>query len=152
MLPLPVQRISHGGLESTDLPRTRRFYEEFLGLRCVYHLPRAMMVQSEGRWSIFVVWVAKRIESLPLLNHFGLDVPSVDAVDRARELALSCQQAYGIRKVTPCKRQHGSYSFYLEDVDGNWWEIQHDEAKFCDVALAHGDVTSDASLRPPPGS
>ena len=28
-----------------------------------------------------------------------------------------------IRQIHPVRRQHGTYSFYLLDLDGNWWEI-----------------------------
>ena len=30
-----------------------------------------------------------------------------------------------IRQVLPVVMQHGVYSFYMEDLDHNWWEIQH---------------------------
>jgi hypothetical protein len=32
---------------------------------------------------------------------------------------------YKIRQVLPVVDQHGVYSFYMEDLDHNWWEIQY---------------------------
>ena len=46
-----------------------------------------------------------------------------DDVDAAYRTACAEKDAYGIRKITRPVEQHGTYSFYVIDADGNWWEI-----------------------------
>jgi hypothetical protein len=60
-----------------------------------------------------------------VLNHWGVDVGSKEEVDKAHENALKHKDKYKIRQVLPVVMQHGVYSFYLEDLDHNWWEIQY---------------------------
>ena len=45
-------------------------------------------------------------------------------------LALRFKDTYGIRQVLPIQDMHGVYSFYFEDLDHNWWEIQYYENGF----------------------
>ena len=52
------------------------------------------------------------------------DVQTKEAVDQAHANALKHQEKYKIRQVLKPVSQHGVYSFYLEDLDHNWWEIQ----------------------------
>jgi hypothetical protein len=40
----------------------------------------------------------------------------------------------------PPTTQHGAYSFYLEDRDSNWWEIQYVEEGSHDKMFERGDV------------
>ena len=51
-------------------------------------------------------------------------------VDHAHALALRFKDTYGIRQVLPIQDMHGVYSFYFEDLDHNWWEIQYYENGF----------------------
>ncbi|MGE0748815.1 MAG: hypothetical protein AB7K86_26380, partial [Rhodospirillales bacterium] len=60
--------------------------------------------------------------------------------DAAREKAIELKDAYGIREVHQARDQHGVYSFYLQDLDGNWWEIQNlPEAEYYDKLFERGD-------------
>jgi len=129
---LPVRRsivepycLSHGTLECRDLKQSRRFYEEFLGLECVRHAITAMSVRLGMRFHIVCVQVGDQVHPCHVLNHWGLDVTSRAAVDDAHSKALAHQEAYGIRRVLDVHDMHGVYSFYLEDLDHNWWEVQH---------------------------
>ncbi len=123
--------LSHGTLECADLEFTRRFYEEFLGLECVQHAITAMAIRLGMRFDVVCVQVgADQIRPCNVLNHWGLDVDSRDAVDRAHAAALANQEKYGIRKILDVKDMHGVYSFYMQDVDHNWWEIEYYENGF----------------------
>jgi len=74
------------------------------------------------------------------LNHWGIDVASRELVDEARQKAIQYQEKYGIRKVNQALDQHGVYSFYLQDLDGNWWEIQSlPEPDMYDRVFERGD-------------
>jgi SUF system NifU family Fe-S assembly protein len=45
--------------------------------------------------------------------------------DEAHAKALAHKDKFKIRQVLPVQEMHGVYSFYLEDLDHNWWEVQH---------------------------
>ncbi len=122
--------LGHGTLECRDLAVSRRFYEEFLGLECVRHALPAMVVRLGMRFHIVCVEVGEQIHPAHLLNHWGLDVETKEAVDKAHADALRLKEEYGIRNVMPVQDMHGVYSFYLEDADQNWWEIQYYENGF----------------------
>jgi hypothetical protein len=51
-------------------------------------------------------------------------VESIEEVDRIRAIATSEAETYGIKKVHPITKMHGSYQFYFIDGDDNWWEIE----------------------------
>jgi len=117
--------MSHGTLECHSLKESRKFYEEFLGLECVRHAKPAMAVRCGLKWHIVCVEVGDNVHPCNVLNHWGVDVRSKEEVDAAYEAALSHKDKYKIRQVLKPVSQHGVYSFYLEDLDHNWWEIQH---------------------------
>ena len=133
---------SHGTMEVHDLARSRRFYEEFLGLEVVQHHPFALMVRKNQYFSVVAVQMGDKVHPLHVLNHWGVDVPSRADVDRAHTLAQEHKDLYGIKKVMPVTDQHGAYSFYLEDGDSNWWEVQHVPDGFHDIKFGEGDISS----------
>jgi len=116
--------MSHGTLECYNLKQTRRFYEEFLGLECVRHAKPAMAVRCGLKFHVVCVEVGKALHPVNELNHWGLDVGSRGEVDRVHRAAKEMKDTYGIRQVLDVVEQHGVYSFYFEDLDHNWWEIQ----------------------------
>src|SRR5919197_1537078 len=117
--------LSHGTLECYDLRATRRFYEEFLGLECVRHAKPAMAVRCGLKFHVVCVEVGQALHPVNVLNHWGMDVGSKEEVDKAPENARKYKEKYKIRQVLPGVTQHGVYSFYMEDLDHNWWEIQY---------------------------
>lgn len=117
--------LSHGTLECYSLKDTRKFYEEFLGLECVRHAKPAMAVRCGLKFHVVCVEVGSAVHPCNVLNHWGVDVQSKEAVDEAHQNAIKFKEKYQIRQVLPPVSQHGVYSFYLEDLDHNWWEIQH---------------------------
>ena len=117
--------MSHGTMECYSLKASRRFYEEFLGLECVRHAKPAIVVRCGLKFHIVAVEVGDAVKPVNLLNHWGLDVASKEDVDAAYANALKHQETYKIRQVLKPVMQHGVYSFYLEDLDHNWWEIQY---------------------------
>jgi catechol 2,3-dioxygenase-like lactoylglutathione lyase family enzyme len=117
--------MSHGTMEVYSLKESRRFYEEFLGLECVRHAKPAIVVRCGLKFHIVAVEVGQNVHPVNVLNHWGIDVASKEEVDKAHEAALKYQDKYHIRQVLPVVMQHGVYSFYLEDLDHNWWEIQY---------------------------
>ena len=117
--------MSHGTMECFSLRESRRFYEEFLGLECARHAKPAMVVRCGLKFHVVCVEVGSAVHPCNVLNHWGIDVQSKEAVDEAHGNALKYKEKYKIRQVLPVVAQHGVYSFYLEDLDHNWWEIQY---------------------------
>jgi catechol 2,3-dioxygenase-like lactoylglutathione lyase family enzyme len=117
--------MSHGTLECRSLKKSRRFYEEFLGLECVRHAVPAMVIRCGLKFHVVCVEVGDNVHPLNVLNHWGIDVESQEKVDEAYQNALKYKDEYEIRQVLKPVSQHGVYSFYLEDLDHNWWEVQH---------------------------
>ena len=131
--------LGHGTVECRDLKASRRFYEEFLGLECVRHALPAMAVRCGMKFHVFAVEVGEDLHTTNLLNHWGIDVESKEAVDAAHEAALENKEKYAIRQVMDVVNQHGVYSFYIEDLDHNWWEIQHYDGFQHDDIFEFGD-------------
>jgi len=119
------RRLSHGTLICADLKKTRRFYEEFLGLEVVQHLRSAMMFRLNTGMHVFCIECGpNKLGNMHVLTHWGIDVGTREEVDEAHENALKYKDEYGIQKITKPVPQHGAYSFYFQDLDNNWWEIQ----------------------------
>jgi predicted lactoylglutathione lyase len=117
--------LSHGTLEVFSLKKSRQFYEEFLGLEVVRHGKPAMVIRLGMRFHVVCVEVGDQIHPVSLLNHWGVDVATRAEVDDAHQKAIENKEKYNIRQVLNPQEMHGVYSFYLEDLDHNWWEIQH---------------------------
>jgi predicted lactoylglutathione lyase len=120
---LNTRFLSHGTLEIHDIAASRRFYEEVLGLEVVQQSTTALFVRLGGSHVYTCVETKTNRSEMPMLNHNGLDLGSREEVDEAHQKILEVQEEYGIRRVTTPSAQHGGYSFYLQDLDGNWWEI-----------------------------
>lgn len=118
-------RIGHGTLECADIRKTRRFYEEVLGLECLQTSLRGMMIRLGTDQVYAVVETGRADAEMNRLNHNGLDVGSPEEVDEAYEALLKVQDEYGIKKILRPASIHGDHCFYFCDLDGNWWEIVH---------------------------
>jgi catechol-2,3-dioxygenase len=117
--------LSHGTLKITDVTATRRFYEEVLGLDVVQPMTAALYIRLGGEHTYVCVESRPDRPDMPLLYHNGLDVGSDAEVDEAYRRVVEMSEEYGVKEVNKPVRQHGVYSFYLKDLDGNWWEIGH---------------------------
>jgi catechol 2,3-dioxygenase-like lactoylglutathione lyase family enzyme len=132
--------LSHGTLECYDLNETRRFYEEFLGLESVRHAPIGMAVRLGLKFHVICLQVGGSLNPVGVGNHWGIDVESREKVDEAYRDALRLKDKYGIREIGQPTDQHGAYSFYMKDLDHNWWEIQYIPNFLHDDLFEFGDV------------
>jgi catechol 2,3-dioxygenase-like lactoylglutathione lyase family enzyme len=117
--------LSHGTLKITDVAASRRFYEEVLGLEVVQPMKAALYIRLGGDHTYVCVESKPDRPDMPLLYHNGLDVGSDEEVDEAYRAISEVADEYGVKELNKPVRQHGVYSFYLKDLDGNWWEIGH---------------------------
>ena len=141
-----ARMLSHGTMEVKDMAAARRFYTEFLGLDCFRHNKPAMMVSKGGDWVIVCVQVGAAAHPLNVLNHWGIDVDTREEVDAAHRAATEMKDTYGMKKITTPGDQHGTYSFYIEDLDHNWWEIQFFDGIQHEDMFDFGDRFTDADL------
>lgn len=117
---------THGTMECRSFEKSRPFYEEFLGLEVVRHAQRAMMLRKGQYFGVVVLETGDLFKSVvSIANHWGIDVASKEDVDRAHKLAHEHKARFGIRKIGTVQDNHGTYGFYLQDLDTNWWEIQY---------------------------
>jgi catechol 2,3-dioxygenase-like lactoylglutathione lyase family enzyme len=119
---LKLKFLSHGTLESSDIEKSKRFYQEFLGLEVVQTSKISLMIRLGNTNTIAVVY-SPRHKAMTMLNHNGLDVATREEVDQAYEIVMAEKDKWGITKVTKPVDQHGTRSFYLVDQDENWWDI-----------------------------
>lgn len=119
---LKTKFLSHGTVECRDLAAARRFYTEVLGMEAVQTSAISLMLRLNSTTTIACVQT-RGPNTAGLYSHFGFDVESREEVDRAYETVMAHKDEYGIRRVTRPVDQHGTYAFYMEDADGNMWEI-----------------------------
>ena len=131
--------LSHGTLMCRDLAKSRRFYEEFLGLEVVRHARPAMMLRLKTGMYVVAVCIGEKVSDQHVLTHWGVNVASRAEVDRAHAEATRLKEKYGIRKINKVLERHGAYAFYFQDLDNNWWEIQH-EPRAIDDFFDRGDI------------
>jgi catechol-2,3-dioxygenase len=145
--------LSHGTLQVRNLKESRRFYEEFLGLECVRQGPRAIFVRCGIKFHI-VAWEAgEKARGAYLHQHWGLELRTKEEIDQAHARAKELKNEYKIGQIQDPEQHHGVYSFYFEDLDGNWWEFQYYDGCQHDDAFDFGDrfgqeSTAEATAKP----
>jgi catechol 2,3-dioxygenase-like lactoylglutathione lyase family enzyme len=138
--------LTHGTMECRNLKQTRKFLEEFLGLEVIRHAPPGMMMRCGMKFHVVCVESGDAVRPNTIANHWGLDVASKEAVDLAHAKAHELKDVYGIGTILPVAEQHGVYSFYFEDLNGSWWEIEYYDGFLHDDFFDFGDQYTDTVL------
>ena len=120
---LKLKFLSHGTLEVDDVDASRKFYEEFLGFEVVRTSPISLMIRLGGTHTYAGVQRGSNKTKMGLLFHNGLDVDTDEEVDECHRLCEEQAEKWGLDNITKPIKQHGTYSFYFWDKDGNAWEI-----------------------------
>ena len=138
--------LSHGTITCRNLEASRKFYEEFLGLDCVQHTSRGLLLRKGGYCVIVCLEVGDHVKPVDRQHHWGIDLDSAEAVDKAFVLCSEQKEKYGIQWMSQMTRHHGTHSFYFKDLDANCWEFQYvgggqdtSEGRY-DKFFAEGDV------------
>lgn len=133
--------MTHGTAESYDIEKSRKFYEEFLGLSCVRIAPESVVFSLGVRFHVVVLALGEDLKPMGLANHWGLQVATKEEVDQAYRDCLAQKEKYGIGDmVEPTDQSWGAYSFFFEDLDHNWWEIEYYPGNLTDDFFAFGDL------------
>jgi catechol 2,3-dioxygenase-like lactoylglutathione lyase family enzyme len=138
--------LTHGTCECYNLKETRRFYEEVLGMECVRHAPPGMVLRCGMKFHIVCIEVGDAVRPCTISNHWGLDVRTREEVDEAHRKLTEMQEHYGIKTIMPINQQHGVYSFYFEDMNHVWWEIEYYDGFLHDDFFDFGDRYTDSVL------
>lgn len=141
--------LTHGTCECYDLAATRKFYEEFLGMECVRHAPPGMVMRCGMKFHIVCLEVGGEVRPCTIANHWGLDVRTREEVDEAHRKLTELKDHYGIKTIMDVQMQHGVYSFYFEDMNHIWWEIEYYDGFLHDDFFDFGDRYFDTVLQTP---
>jgi catechol 2,3-dioxygenase-like lactoylglutathione lyase family enzyme len=118
--------LRHVALRVTDLPRSRAFYEQVLGMKVVWEPDADNVYLSSGTDNLALHQIARgelsAYASSPaqLLDHIGVILDDSHAVDRMyRAIEATIASFGGAIAKPPKQHRDGSYSFYFSDPDGN---------------------------------
>jgi len=124
---LPLHRgLRHLALRVTDLPASRRFYEDLLGMKVVWEPDADNVYFSSGSDNLALHQIprdelgAYRPPQGQLLDHVGVILDNPQAVDRMfTDISSKITQLGGAIVKQPKQHRDGSYSFYFSDPDSN---------------------------------
>ncbi len=136
--------LTHGTCECYSLKETRKFYEEFLGMECVRHAPPGMVMRCGMKFHIVCIEVGDAVKPCTISNHWGLDVKTKEEVDEAHRKLTELKDHYRIKMIHQPNLQHGVYSFYFQDMNYTYWEIEYYDGFLHDDFFDFGDRFTDS--------
>ncbi|MEO1004097.1 MAG: VOC family protein [Cyanobacteria bacterium J06638_7] len=117
-VPLPAHRLGHVALRVEDIARAKAFYQA-LGLRLTWDAPDWAYLQWPGDAAGIALLSPGYTAAGP---HFALHFHDRAAVTQTHAELL----AAGHRCGPVHDHRDGTASFYLQDPDGNWFEMLYE--------------------------
>jgi catechol 2,3-dioxygenase-like lactoylglutathione lyase family enzyme len=128
-------RATHTTLECRNVTASLAFYRDVMGLDV--NPVGALVGHAWGtNGHYFAVLQSAEVTQQPLLNFYARPVAHARDVDAAHAKIAAVREAYGVRELTTPAREDaakfgvGTYGFYLNDLDGNWWRIEENAGPF----------------------
>ena len=125
--------LRHLALRVGDIEKSKAFYQRVFGMRPVWEPDPLNSYLSSGSDNLALHQIAEHTmtyhqPSSSSLDHFGFLMESPETVDDMFIWVKKCQA-----RITKEPKQHrdGSYSFYLEDPDGNTIQILYEPNVQC---------------------
>ena len=113
----------HVALQVQDMEKSRAFYQGILGMKVVWEPDPYNIYLSLGSDNLALHQGAEAPSGPQHLDHIGFIAASQDDVD-AMEKRI---RQFGIPIVKPVRlHRDGSYSFYIDDPDGNRVQILYE--------------------------
>jgi catechol 2,3-dioxygenase-like lactoylglutathione lyase family enzyme len=146
--PQPFGLRPHFSLPSQDIERSRRFYE------ALFNMPATKVRKGYVKFSVArpaINFSLTESSSTAASNggtrHYGIEVDSPEAVTEFRQRLSAAGVAVGAESQGVCCYSQQS-KFWVEDPDGNPWEIFHVSAD----SEAFSESKSKPGLAPPQAS
>ncbi len=144
---------SHTTLECRSVTASLAFYRDVMGLDV--NPVGALVGHAWGtNRHYFAVLQSAEPGQQPLLNFYARPVASARDVDAVHARIAAVRDAYGIRELTaparedPAKFGVGTYGFYVNDLDGNWWRVEENAGPFGPADLPPPSANPGPSIVP----
>jgi len=135
MAVLQGARTSHTTLECRNVTASLAFYRDVMGLDV--NQVGALVGHAWGtNRHYFAVLQCAEPTQQPLLNFYARPVPHARDVDAVHAMIAAVRERYGVRELTAPAREDagrfgvGTYGFYVNDRDGNWWRVEENGGPF----------------------
>ncbi|MFQ5588687.1 MAG: VOC family protein [Nitrospiria bacterium] len=124
--PIPLRGLRHLALRVASLEKSRRFYEDFIGMKALWQPDAHSLYLTLGCDNLALHELKNgetHAQTGQKMDHFGLIAENEAIVDQM----FSRVKKAGIPIVKPVKRHRDdSYSFYMADPDGNVIQILYE--------------------------
>lgn len=115
----------HGHSECRYLDETIPVLTRVLALDLVERRgSEAVLKHPNTGWKLVLHEGGGEVKDKPERNHYGVRVSSNEEIDRAYQYLAAHKEQLGLKKVVKRKERAGSYSMFLVEPGGNYWEIE----------------------------
>ncbi len=115
----------HGHSECRYLDESIPVLTQVLALDLVQRRDHeAVLKHPNTGWKLILHEGGAEVKDKPERNHYGVRVSNNKEVDRAYQFLLANKEKLGLKKVVKRKERAGSYSMFLVEPGGNYWEIE----------------------------
>jgi hypothetical protein len=121
----------HGHSECRYLDESIPVLTQVLALDLVQRRDHeAVLKHPNTGWKLILHEGGADVKDKPERNHYGVRVSNNAEVDRAYQYLLANKETLGLKKVVKRKERAGSYSMFLVEPGGNYWEIESYENRY----------------------
>jgi catechol 2,3-dioxygenase-like lactoylglutathione lyase family enzyme len=108
--------LKHAGVQVRNLKKSRRLFQDLLGLKAAWSLDRDWTLLADARGGILALIRKGHRRHRPHLGFLVSSRRRVDALYRKVKI-------FRLAAAPPEAHRDGSYGFYFKDFDGNRFEV-----------------------------